>query len=205
MADLRWRRSVGPVEVTKLAVGQMDNNVYILRRGGEALLIDGSAEPEAILEQIGDAKLTKIVQTHNHHDHVIALPELVKKTGAPVVVHPADQSGIPVDTTTIDEGDTVSVGGTELKVLHTPGHTPGGICLVLSEDGQTVLFSGDTLFPGGPGGTFGSKAAFEQIMDALERKLFVMDDDTQVLPGHGEDTTIGDERGSVATWRERGY
>ncbi|HVL80102.1 MAG TPA: MBL fold metallo-hydrolase, partial [Actinomycetota bacterium] len=183
MAELRWRRAVGPVEVVKLSVGQMDNNVYVLRTSDEALLIDGSDEADAILAEVGDRRLTTIVQTHDHYDHVQALPALVERTGAPVVVHPADADGIPVPTEPLQEGDLVTIGRVQLKVLHTPGHTPGGVCLVMEEDGQTLLFSGDTLFPGGPGGTFGDPDAFAQIMASLDEKLFVLDDDTEVLPG----------------------
>ncbi|HVE92716.1 MAG TPA: MBL fold metallo-hydrolase [Actinomycetota bacterium] len=205
MADVRWRRAVGPVEITKLSVGPMDNNVYVLASGGEAVLIDGSNEADAILSELGDKRLTTIVQTHGHGDHVVALPALVEKTSAPVLVHPGDATMIPVPTGTIGEGDTVKLGPVELRVLHTPGHTPGSICLVLERDGQILLFSGDTLFPGGPGGTFGSREAFEQIMSGLENKLFALDDDTQVLPGHGDDTTIGDERPHLSGWRQRGW
>lgn len=205
MAELRWKRSVGPLEVVKLSVGQMDNNVYLLSSSDESLLIDGANEADAILYEVGDRKLTKIVQTHGHGDHVQALKELVDTTKAPVVVHPGDRDMIPVPTETIDEGDTVGIAGRALRVLHTPGHTPGGICLVLEGDGQTLLFAGDTLFPGGPGGTFGDPNAFAQIMDSLETKLFALDDDTQVLPGHGDDTVIGDERPHLAEWRARGW
>jgi glyoxylase-like metal-dependent hydrolase (beta-lactamase superfamily II) len=205
VAELRWRKTVGPAEITKLSVGGMDNNVYLLGVGDDALLVDGSNEAEAILGLLGHRRLAQIVQTHGHGDHVVALPGLVERTKAPVVVHPADRGRIPVETTTIDQGDTVSVGGVRLDVLHTPGHTPGSICLVLREAAQTHLFSGDTLFPGGPGGTFGDAKAFETIMRSLDEQLFVLPDDTQVYPGHGDDTTIGTERPHVEEWRVRGW
>lgn len=205
MATVRFKRIVGPVEVCKLSVGQMDNNVYIISNDSEALLIDGSAEAAEILSEIGSRKLKAIVQTHNHMDHVQALEELVAATDAPVWVHPLDRSGIPVASSDLSEGDEFSVGDVSLTVLHTPGHTPGGISLLMKTDGQTLLFAGDTLFPGGPGGTFGDPAAFTTIMESLVTKFFVLDDDTEVLPGHGDDTTIGDERPNLEEWRARGY
>jgi glyoxylase-like metal-dependent hydrolase (beta-lactamase superfamily II) len=203
VGELRWRKTVGPVEISKVAVGPMDNNVYVITAGDDALLIDGANEAEAVLEEIGARRLGTIVQTHGHRDHVVALPELVQRTGARVLAHPGDQ--IPVRTEPIDEGDIVRVGTTSLDVLHTPGHTPGSVCLVLRHDGDTHLFSGDTLFPGGPGGTFGNAQAFATIMRSLDDKLFVLPDSTHVYPGHGADTTIGTERPHVQEWRERGW
>lgn len=205
MADVRWRKTIGPAEVTKISVGRMDNNVYLLAVGGDALLVDGSNEAGAIITELGGRNLNRIVQTHSHPDHIVALPELVDVTGAPVLVHPDDASKIPVDYETFDEGAEVSVGPVELEVLHTPGHTPGSVCLVLREGGETHLFAGDTLFPGGPGNTFGDAKAFETIMRSLEEKLFTLPDDTHVYPGHGADTTIGDERPHLGEWRARGW
>lgn len=205
MAAHRWTKTAGPVEVTKLSVGPMDNNVYLVAVGDEALLVDGSNEAEAILEQLGDRRLTKIVQTHGHGDHVIALPDLVERTGAPVYCHPRDASMIPVDTFELVDGDPVEIGGVPLDVRHTPGHTPGSVSLVLEAAGETHLFAGDTLFPGGPGNTFGDEEAFRTIMRSLEQKLFVLPDDTHVYPGHGDDTTLGAERPHLGEWRERGW
>lgn len=205
MAELRWRKSIGPAEVTKLSVGDMDNNVYLFAVGDDALLIDGSNETDAILGELGGRRLTKIVQTHSHPDHVQALEELVSETGAPVVVHPEDASGVPVEAGSIGDGDVVEVGGLSLEVRHTPGHTPGSISLVCEADGETHLFAGDTLFPGGPGNTWGDEERFATIMGSLEEKLFVLPDETGVYPGHGDDTTIGAERPSLPEWRERGW
>lgn len=205
MAERRWTKEVGPAEITKLSVGPMDNNVYLLKVGADALLIDGSNEADAILRELGDATLRTIVQTHGHGDHVVALPDLVGQADPPVLVHPEDRGMIPVDTETLDDGNTVSVGEVTLQVRHTPGHTPGSIVLILEADGETHLFSGDTLFPGGPGGTFGNAEAFETIMRSLDEKLFTLPDDTYVYPGHGADTTIGTERPSLEEWRARGW
>lgn len=204
MAELKWRRSVGEIEVVKLSVGGMDNNVFVLSSGGESILIDGADEAAAILDEVGTRKLTRILQTHGHQDHVQALKELVEKTKAPVFVHQEDQAMIPVPTELISESDTVTLGKTALNVIHTPGHTPGSVGFVLREDGQVLVFAGDTLFPGGPGGTQ-KPEQFIQIMSSLDRKLFVLDDDAEILPGHGPDTTIGDERPFVEEWRARGW
>lgn len=205
MAERRWQRTVGPAEITKLSVGGMDNNVYLLAVGDEATLIDGSNEAEAILAELGDRKLTQIVQTHGHGDHIVALPDLVSSTGATVYSHPDDARRMPVDTEVLADGDTIEVGAVSLEVMHTPGHTPGSVCLVLREGAETHLFSGDTLFPGGPGNTFGDAKAFETIMASLEGRLFPLPDDTFVYPGHGDDTTIGTERPQLEEWRARGW
>lgn len=205
MAELRWRKTCGPLEITKLSVGPHDNNVYLLTAGDEAVLVDGSNEADAILAEAGSRRLTRILQTHGHGDHVVALRELVAATGATVYAHTGDAPQMPVETKPLDEGDTVDVGPVTLEVVHTPGHTPGGICFVLREQGETHLFAGDTLFPGGPGGTFGDAGAFRTIMQSLDEKLFPLPDETFVYPGHGADTTLGAERPHVEEWRARGW
>jgi len=186
------------VRVTKFSVGAFDNNIYIVSSGGEAVLVDGAAEPERILREVEGLTVIAIVQTHNHPDHVQALPRLVEVLGAPVRGHPEDR--LPVASEPLDDGDIIPVGDAELGVLHTPGHTPGSVCLT----GGGFLFSGDTLFPGGPGNTSGNADAFGQIMVSLDR-LFALPDATHVCPGHGIDTTIGRERPYVETWRRRGW
>lgn len=202
MAELRWRRDIGPAEVIKLSVGPMDNNVYLLTVGDETLLIDGSNEADAILSS-AEGRLTQIVQTHSHPDHLFALEDLVAATSAPVYCHPDDQGPVPVPC--LDMPDTVAIGDLNLETVHTPGHTPGGVCFVARAGGQTHVFSGDTLFPGGPGGTFGDAEAFATIIRSLEEKLLVLPDDAFVYPGHGGDTTIGAERPSLPEWKARGY
>jgi glyoxylase-like metal-dependent hydrolase (beta-lactamase superfamily II) len=206
LAEVRWRKTVGPAEITKISVGAMDNNVYLIAVGDEAAVVDGgSAEVDAVLAELGDRRLTSVLQTHNHGDHIAELPDLVERAKVPVLAHPADADRIPVSTEKIDDGATVGLGGCIFKVLYTPGHTPGGVCFLLEEAGESHLFAGDTLFPGGPGNTWGRKEAFEQIMDSLETKLFVLPDSTYVYPGHGADTTIGAERPQLETWRRRGW
>jgi glyoxylase-like metal-dependent hydrolase (beta-lactamase superfamily II) len=200
LGDVRWTKSVGPAEITKISVGRMDNNVYLIAVGDEVAVVDGgSAEADFVLELVGDRKLASIFQTHNHGDHTTVLREIVSSTGATVFAHPDD--ALPVDAVAIADGDTVSVGDVTLQVFHTPGHTPGGVCFLLGDH----LFAGDTLFPGGPGNTSKDAKRFAQIMKSLDEKLFVLPDETNVYPGHGADTTIGAERPHLDEWRRRGW
>jgi glyoxylase-like metal-dependent hydrolase (beta-lactamase superfamily II) len=178
----------------------MDNNVYLIAVGDEVAVVDGgSAEADFVLSKVGDRRFVAIFQTHNHGDHQQSLKEIVAATGVPVFAHPDD--GLVVEATPIRDGDSVSVAGVSLRVLHTPGHTPGGVCFLL--DGH--LFAGDTLFPGGPGNTSKDAKRFAQIMKSLDEKLFTLPDETNVYPGHGDDTTIGNERPHLEEWRQRGW
>ncbi|MDP9067316.1 MAG: MBL fold metallo-hydrolase [Actinomycetota bacterium] len=188
--------------VRKIRVGDMENNVYILEcpETHEALLIDGCFEPDTILAGAEGAEIVAIVQTHGHFDHVQALPSLKEALRVPVHAHAGDQYPVPIDREVAD-GDTIPFGNRSATILHTPGHTPGGVCLSLPGH----LVSGDTLFPGGPGNTWGDPEAFAEIMDSVERKLFALSDDTSVYPGHGADTTIGAERPHLQEWKDRGW
>jgi glyoxylase-like metal-dependent hydrolase (beta-lactamase superfamily II) len=198
--------------VTKLAVGPMDNNAYLLRcsHTGEALLIDAAAEPGRLLEMIGDTPVTRIVTTHRHADHWGALADVRAATGATVVAHPDDVDGIPVTVAErVGNGDTVRAGDAEFSVIHLRGHTPGSIALRYDAAGELAdtphLFTGDSLFPGGPGKTM-SPADFASLMDDLEERVFaLLPDGTWVYPGHGNDTTLGSERPRIPEWRARGW
>ncbi|MGH2829062.1 MAG: MBL fold metallo-hydrolase [Actinomycetota bacterium] len=191
----------GSLRVRKISVGSFDNNVYVLTSGAEALVVDGADEPDRIRELAGEIAVTSIVQTHGHFDHVRALESLAASWGCPVYAHTGDAGRMPVPTSPLGEGDTLRVGDVEVSVLHTPGHTPGSLCFVA--DG--FLFSGDTLFPGGPGNTEGDPMRFAQIMEQLESKLFALPDATRVCPGHGLDTFIGREREHLSVWQARGW
>jgi glyoxylase-like metal-dependent hydrolase (beta-lactamase superfamily II) len=189
--------------VRKIRVGDMENNTYVLECPAthEALLVDGCFEAEKILAASEGARVVGIVQTHGHYDHVEALPALKEKLGAPVYAHPAESYPVSVDVE-LSDGDTISFGKDhEVVVLHTPGHTPGSVCLLTGDH----LVSGDTLFPGGPGNTWEDAKLFAQIIDSVESKLFTLPDDTRVYPGHGDDTTIGTERPHLEEWKERGW
>jgi glyoxylase-like metal-dependent hydrolase (beta-lactamase superfamily II) len=202
-------RELPGLTISKLAVSDMANNAYLLRdpESGEALLIDAAAEPSALLELIGDAHVRTVVTTHGHWDHHRALPEVVEATGAQTVAHPADAGDLPVPVTRpVEHGDTVTVGGQALEVVHLRGHTPGSIALVWrAPDGSTHVFTGDSLFPGGPGRTT-QPENFTSLMNDLEERIFGrFDDATWFYPGHGNDSTLGAERPHLGEWRARGW
>jgi glyoxylase-like metal-dependent hydrolase (beta-lactamase superfamily II) len=201
-------RELPGLSVTKLAVGPMDNNAYLLRdlRTGEALLIDAAAEAGRLIELIGDTPVVRIVTTHKHADHWQALAEVQAATGAAVAAHPIDAEEIPVTVTEpVEHGDTVRAGDIELTVIHLRGHTPGSIALRYDAAAEPHLFTGDSLFPGGPGKT-ANPADFTSLMNDLEQRVFdQLPDPTWVYPGHGNDTTLGAERPHIPEWRARGW
>ncbi|MFV2021860.1 MBL fold metallo-hydrolase [Micromonospora sp. LOL_023] len=201
-------RELAALSVTKVAVGAMANNAYLLRchATGEQVLIDAANEAPRLLQLVGPAGLTTVVTTHRHMDHWVALEEVVTATGAASLAHPADADELPVVTGTVADGDRVAVGDCALEVIHLVGHTPGSIALLYHDpDGVPHLFTGDALFPGGAGRTT-SAGAFQQLMTDVERKLFDrLPDDTWFYPGHGKDSTLGAERPSLPQWRARGW
>jgi glyoxylase-like metal-dependent hydrolase (beta-lactamase superfamily II) len=156
---------------------------------------------------LGDDKLSRVVTTHQHFDHWQGLPEIYAATGAPVTAHPDDAGPLPVEVAEpVRDGDTVAVGDCELSVIHLVGHTPGSIALLYSGPDRPHLFTGDSLFPGGVGNTFGDAGNFRSLIDDVEHKLFDrLPDETWVYPGHGKDTTLGAERPHLKEWRERGW
>lgn len=199
------------LEITRTSVGPMDNIAYLLRDtdAGEALLIDAANDAAVLLGLLRSPdELKTVVTTHQHFDHWQALAEVVAATGASTVAHPDDAEPLPVTPDRlVKDGDVVTVGGHTLSVIHLVGHTPGSIALLWEDpSGPPQLFTGDSLFPGGPGNTWGDAAAFTSLMDDLERKVFgVLPDETLVHPGHGAGTTLGTERPSLPEWRARGW
>jgi glyoxylase-like metal-dependent hydrolase (beta-lactamase superfamily II) len=192
----------GDLIVRKIEIGEMENNTYVLEdpETHEALLIDGCFEADKIIAGAAGAKVIAIVQTHGHFDHVQALAELKNHYGVPVYAHPAEDYPIPIDEE-LSDGDAIAFGEREATVLFTPGHTPGGVCILVG----THLVSGDTLFPGGPGNTWEDEERFAQIIENIETKLFTLPDETVVYPGHGRDTTIGAEKPHLQEWKDRGW
>ena len=191
-------------EVHKTVVGPSDNNVFVLRcrRTGEALLVDAANEPERLLELCRRLGVGKVVQTHGHRDHVQAVPS-VRRAGYEVGVTAEDAAMLPGHDFLLEDDAVVPVGDLRVRTISTPGHTPGSMCFLV--EGSPVLFSGDTLFPGGPGATK-SDDDFETIMGSLRQRLFSrLADQTVVLPGHGPSTTIGSERPHLDEWAERGW
>ncbi|WP_330329820.1 MBL fold metallo-hydrolase [Streptomyces sp. NBC_00536] len=196
--------------ISKVAVGGMNNNAYLLRcrATGEQLLIDAAAEAGTLLSLIGDDGITSVVTTHQHGDHWGALREVVDATGARTYAGRYDAEGIPVPTdVAVEDGDTITFGRIGLTARHLVGHTPGSIALVYDDPhGHPHVFTGDCLFPGGVGNTWGDPKAFVQLVDDVQEKLFgQLPDEAWVYPGHGNDTTIGAERPHLAEWRERGW
>jgi glyoxylase-like metal-dependent hydrolase (beta-lactamase superfamily II) len=203
-------RELPGLTIRKLAVSEMANNAYLLTdtATGESLLVDAAAEPAALLGLIDGADMRTVVTTHGHWDHHRALPEVVEATRAQTVAHPADAGDLPVPVTRpVEHGDTLQLGEQVLEVVHLRGHTPGSIALVWRgpEGAGTHVFTGDSLFPGGPGRTT-TPEDFTSLMDDLEARIFgPLDDSTWVYPGHGNDTTLGAERPHLGEWRVRGW
>ena len=208
-------RELGSLTITKVAVDEkMSNNCYLLtcQRTGDQVLIDAAAESGTLLPLIGEAGLTHVVTTHQHWDHHRALSDVVAATSAATVAGIPDasaiteQTGVPI-TIEVKDGDTVPVGDCTLEVISIAGHTPGSIALLYQDpEGHPHLFTGDSLFPGGVGNTFGDADAFAQLFEEVSTKIFdQLPDDTWFYPGHGNDSTLGAERPHLGEWRERGW
>ncbi|MGW3097558.1 MBL fold metallo-hydrolase [Streptomyces sp. NPDC001102] len=188
---------------------EVDNNVWLVGDDREVVVIDAAHDADAIAEAVGERRVRAIVCTHAHNDHIDAAPELAARTGAPVLLHPDD---LPLWKQThpdrspdaeLADGQVLSVAGVELTVLHTPGHAPGAVCLHVPALG--ALFSGDTLFAGGPGATGRSYSHFPTIVESIRERLLTLPGDTVVHTGHGETTTIGAEAPHLQEWIDRGF
>ncbi|GAA0458555.1 MULTISPECIES: MBL fold metallo-hydrolase [Streptomyces] len=187
----------------------VDNNVWIIGDDREAIVIDAAHDAGAILEAVGGRRLLAILSTHAHNDHIDAAPELAERAAAPVLLHPDDwplwkqthPERLPDGE--LGDGQTFTVAGTELTVLHTPGHAPGAVCLYAPA--LATVFTGDTLFQGGPGATGRSFSDFPTIVESIRNRLLTLPPETKVLTGHGDSTTIGDEAPHLEEWIARGH
>ncbi|HUO47270.1 MAG TPA: MBL fold metallo-hydrolase [Acidimicrobiales bacterium] len=193
------------VEVHRVVVGPVDNNVHVVRcrQSGEAVLIDAANEHELLLQLCRDLGVQRVIETHGHWDHIQAVPE-VRDAGYEVAVTAADAEMLPSYDLVLEDDQVLEVGRLRLRTIATPGHTPGSICFAV--EGTPLLFSGDTLFPGGPGATKFPGGDFPTIITSIEDRIFrAFGDDTLVLPGHGSDTTVGTERPHLQEWVDRGW
>jgi glyoxylase-like metal-dependent hydrolase (beta-lactamase superfamily II) len=192
------------VRIDKLVVGPFENNVFILRctGTGEAVLLDAANEHELLLDVSRATGVRRVLTTHGHWDHIQAV-EAMRDAGIDVGIAADDAEMLPAYDFTIPDDETIAVGDLRLHTIHTPGHTPGSTCFVL--EGHPVVFSGDTLFPGGPGNTSTPQGDFDTIIESIDRRLLTLPEEMLVLPGHGLDTTIGDERPHLQEWIDRGW
>lgn len=192
------------VLVHKLVVGPVDNNVYIVRckQTGSAVLLDAANEHELLLEVAEETGVRRVLTTHGHWDHIQAVVAM-RDAGIDVGIATEDASMLPSYDFIIHDADVVEIGDLRLQAIHTPGHTPGSVSFLL--EGYPLLFSGDTLFPGGPGNTTFPGGDFPTIIRSIDERLFTLPPETLVLPGHGADTTIGTERPHLDEWVERGW
>jgi glyoxylase-like metal-dependent hydrolase (beta-lactamase superfamily II) len=187
----------------------VENNVWLVGDDNEVLVIDAAHDAAPIAAAVGDRRLVGIICTHAHNDHVNAAPDLARATGAPIALHPDDavlwelSLGDVRPDRSLQDGQLLSVGGVSMTVLHTPGHAPGAVCLYAEDLG--VLFSGDTLFAGGPGATGRSFSDFPTIIRSIGERLLSLPPSTVVHTGHGDDTTIGAEAPHIDEWITRGH
>lgn len=193
------------LEIHKVVVGDFANNVFVLRcrHTGEAVLIDAANEHDLLLELARRLGVRKVLETHGHWDHIQAVPEM-RDAGYSVGVTAQDASMLDSYDEILTDDSVLSVGRLRLRTIHTPGHTPGSMCFLV--EGKPLLFSGDTLFPGGPGNATFEGGDFDTIIDSIDRRLFAtLAPDTLVMPGHGDDTTIGAESPQLDEWIDRGW
>jgi len=204
MTTLHWVD--GRLEIHRLVVGPYANNVFVLRcrDTGESVLIDAANEHDKLLDLCRRLDVRRVLETHGHHDHIGAVPAM-REAGYEVAVTSQDApmlKDVGYDVF-LDDAEVIDVGKLRLHAIHNPGHTPGSISFLV--EGAPILFSGDTLFPGGPGATKFPGGDFDEIIRSIDDKLFSLPRDTIVMPGHGVDTTIGNERPHLREWIARGW
>jgi glyoxylase-like metal-dependent hydrolase (beta-lactamase superfamily II) len=195
----------GLVEVHRVVVGPIDNNVYVIRcrRTGDSVLVDAANEHERLVEMCRRLGVRQVLETHGHWDHIQAVPA-VREAGFEVSVTRADSGMLPSYDQLLEDDSVIEVGQLRIETIATPGHTPGSMCFFVR--GTPLLFSGDTLFPGGPGATKFPGGDFDAIITSIGERLFArFGPQTLVLPGHGADTTIGAERPHLQEWVDRGW
>jgi glyoxylase-like metal-dependent hydrolase (beta-lactamase superfamily II) len=199
---LHWHDT--DVEVHKVVVGSYDNNVFTIRcrATGDALLIDAANEHEKLLNICQTLGVRSVVETHGHWDHIQAVTQ-IRDAGYQVAVTAADAGRLPSYDLLLEDDQVLEVGKLRIRTILTPGHTEGSICFLV--EGKPLLFTGDTLFPGGPGGTKFEGGDFPTIIESIDRRLFTLSPDLMVMPGHGDDTTIGNERPQLQEWVDRGW
>lgn len=192
-------------EIHKVVVGPVDNNVFVLRctETGDSVLIDAANEHDKLLELAELLNVRRVIETHGHWDHIAAIPAM-RDAGYSVGVAVEDASMLDSYDEILDDDSIIEIGNLRLETIHAPGHTPGSMSFKLVD--APILFSGDTLFPGGPGATKFPGGDFPTIINSIEDRFFrVLDDDVLVLPGHGDDTTIGTEKPHFDEWVARGW
>jgi glyoxylase-like metal-dependent hydrolase (beta-lactamase superfamily II) len=187
---------------------EVDNNIWLYGDNSNVVVFDAAHDAGPIIEAVGGRNVVAVVCTHGHNDHVTVAPELAKELDAPVLLHPADEvlwrmTHPDKDFHAVGDGESVHVAGTELRALHTPGHSPGSMCWWALDLG--VVFSGDTLFSGGPGATGRSYSDFPTILESISQRLGKLPEETVVHTGHGDSTTIGDELVNYEEWVKRGH
>jgi len=192
------------ITVEKLVVGPMENNVYVVRctTTGDAVIVDAANEHDLLLGVARASGVRRVLTTHGHWDHIQAVTDL-RDAGIDVGVAAADAEMLPGYDFVIDDDEVVTVGDLRLRAIHNPGHTAGSTSFLV--EGHPLLLTGDTLFPGGPGSTFGDTDAFAEILQSIDRRLFTLPGDLLVLPGHGFDTTLAAERPHLQEWADRGW
>ncbi len=205
---MSWTFDNGTILVKAALLGGFANNVFVVAcaQTGRGVIIDAAAEPDRILELADGTDIGAVLTTHGHPDHLQALDAVLESLRIPFLLHPADDrlaartvSAVPDP---LADGQAIEIGETSLLTMHTPGHTPGSVCFL----SPGVLFSGDTLFPGGPGATSYEGGDFDLIIKTIKERLFTLDDSTEVYPGHGPAaTTIGKEKPDLPEWIRRGW
>ena len=205
---MSWTFDNGTILTKAALVGEYDNNAFVVAcaQTGKGVIIDAAAEPDRVLELADGVEVEALLTTHGHYDHLRAVAPVVEALGLPFLLHPSDYEmaarTTPVTPTALSDGEVIPLGETSLLTMHTPGHTPGSVCFL----SPGVLFSGDTLFPGGPGATQYEGGDFDTIIKSIKERLFTLDDATEVYPGHGGTaTTIGEERPEMPEWIARGW